>query len=140
MVVRVNRMAGRTFFFCVWFLVVMLVISACSNSNTIQEDPANTNGNGGNQVEEEEVYAENGLPKHTEVTLKVGFFRAGMGQEWFDYAMDTFKEKFPNVSFDVISSPNISDIIGTKISSQDDEDMFDLFNGNPPGVQLESLV
>ncbi|WP_238403284.1 extracellular solute-binding protein [Paenibacillus mesophilus] len=79
------------------------------------------------------VYPENGLPKDQKVTLKVGFFESGMGREWFDYAMDSFKKKFPNVSFEVVYSPKIDTIIGTKISAGNDQDMFDLFSGSIPG-------
>ncbi|MDF2652331.1 MAG: hypothetical protein K0Q73_8136 [Paenibacillus sp.] len=85
------------------------------------------------------TYSENGLPTDEKVTLKVGFFEAGMGREWFDYAMDTFKKKFPNVSFDVTASPKIDTITGTKISANNDADMFDMFSGTVPGG-LEALV
>jgi len=85
------------------------------------------------------VYPENGLPKDLKVVLKVGFFESGMGREWFDYAMDTFKKKFPNVSFEVVYTPKIETITGTKIAANNDEDMFDLFSGNIPGG-VEGLV
>lgn len=85
------------------------------------------------------VYPENGLPKDQKVTLKFGFFEGGMGREYIDYAMDTFKKKFPNVSFEVVYSPKIGDIINAKISANDDGDMFDLFNGTIPGG-ISSLV
>lgn len=82
---------------------------------------------------ESAVYEENGLPKDEKVVLKVGFFEAGMGREWFDYAMDTFKEKFPNVSFEVTYSPKIGDLTATKIAANNDDDMFDLFSAVLPG-------
>lgn len=78
------------------------------------------------------VYPENGLPMEEKVTLKMGFFESGMGREYIDYAMDTFKQKFPNVSFEVTYSPTIKTIIGTKVSANNDEDMFDLFNDRVP--------
>ncbi|MFB9753377.1 extracellular solute-binding protein [Paenibacillus hodogayensis] len=79
------------------------------------------------------VYPENGLPTDQKVTLKFGFFEGGMGREYIDYAMDTFKKKFPNVSFEVVYSPKIGDIINAKISANNNDDMFDLFNGSIPG-------
>lgn len=103
--------------------------AACSKSETPAEGGQGAPGAGATG----ETYAENGLPKDQKVTLKVGFFEAGMGREWFDYAMDTFKKKFPNVSFEVVYSPKIDTITGTKISAGNDADMFDMFSGNIPG-------
>lgn len=85
------------------------------------------------EASESDVYPENGLPKNEKVTLKFAFFESGGGREWIDYAMDTFKKKFPNVDFDTTYSPSIDTIIGTKISAGNDEDMFDIFSYNVPG-------
>ncbi|GIP32644.1 extracellular solute-binding protein [Paenibacillus sp. J2TS4] len=96
--------------------------SADASDNTKDKDTA-----------EEEVYPENGLPKNEKVTLKMGFFEAGMGREYIDYALDTFKQKFPNVSFEVTYSPTVQTVVNTKISAGNDEDMFDMFNSSLPG-------
>lgn len=79
----------------------------------------------------EEVY-ENGLPKTEKVTLKVGFFMGGYGREWFDYAVKSFQAKYPNVSFDVTASADMKNMLQTKISASNDNDMFDIFNTTPP--------
>ncbi|WNQ10676.1 extracellular solute-binding protein [Paenibacillus aurantius] len=102
-------------------------ITACSSSKPSSDTEAS-----GTPGAKSDVY-ENGLPKDQKVTLKIGNFEGGMGREWFDYAVKTFKEKYPNVSIDVNSSPNISQITQTKIAANDNEDMFDLFSGSIPG-------
>jgi len=83
----------------------------------------NTQGNA-----EPAVYEENGLPKDEKVTLKFAFWESGAGREWIDYALKTFQEKFPNVTIDTTYSPKIDTIITTKISANNDEDMFDIFS------------
>ncbi|MFD0712576.1 extracellular solute-binding protein [Paenibacillus sp. GCM10027626] len=98
-----------------------------SQANTGSPSPSGT-------APQTNVYAENGLPKDQKVTLKVGFFESGMGREWFDYAMDTFKQKFPNVSFEVTYSPKIAEIINTKVAANNDGDMFDMFSGSPANL------
>ncbi|WP_378163328.1 ABC transporter substrate-binding protein [Cohnella sp. GCM10020058] len=80
-----------------------------------------------------DTYPENGLPKNEKVVLKYGFFEGGLGREYIDLAMDSFKKKYPNVSFEVMYSPKINTIIQTKIAANDDENMFDLFNTTLPG-------
>lgn len=93
-------------------------------------DPKNEGGQASPQSSGE-VY-ENGLPKNEKVTLKVGFFMGGYGREWFDYAVKSFKEKYPNVSFDVTASADMKNMIQTKVSANNDADMFDIFNTTPP--------
>ncbi len=69
----------------------------------------------------------NDLPKDP-VTLKIAFFEAGFGRAWLDYAIDSFEASFPNVTIEVEASPTIDQVITTKISAKNDEDMFDLFS------------
>lgn len=117
------------------------VLAACGKSDATK--PASSPAASGSpKATEANVYQENGLPKDQKVTLKVGFYEAGMGRKWFDYAIDTFKKKFPNVSFEVVYSPKISSVTGTKISANNDDDMFDLFSGGVPGGDpaITSLV
>jgi N-acetylglucosamine transport system substrate-binding protein len=119
-------------------LVVALVIASLS---ACQSNTGNQENKGQSPTSSEEaataptiaVYEENGLPKEEKVILKVGFFEAGMGREWFDNAMASFKQKFPNVSFEVTYSPKIADVISTKIAANKDEDMFDIFSPVLPG-------
>src|SRR5690606_1709255 len=71
--------------------------------------------------------------KKEEVTLKYGFFEGGLGRDWVDYAIETFEEKYPNVTIEIQASPDMSQILSTRISAGDDEEMFDLFNRQPKG-------
>lgn len=121
-------------------VVVLTSLAACGGNNT-NENAASPSASAGASAGASasasdagsQVYEENGLPKDEKVTLKVGFFEGGMGRAWFDTAMASFKEKFPNVSFDVTYSPTISQVTQTKIAANDDKDMFDLFSGSIPG-------
>jgi N-acetylglucosamine transport system substrate-binding protein len=122
----------RTLLFAVAAAMLALTSSACGKTdNRPAADRGQETGGGANATNG--VYPENGLPKDVKVTLKVGFFESGMGRGWFDFAMDSFKRKFPNVSFEVVYSPKIDMITGTKITAGNDEDMFDLFSGGIPG-------
>ncbi|WP_409344280.1 ABC transporter substrate-binding protein [Paenibacillus sp. MBLB4367] len=112
---------------------LMLSLTALGCAKEADKSPASSASPAGTQAKEANVYPENGLPKDEKVNLKVGFSETGMGREWFDYAMDSFKKKFPNVSFEVVYSPKIADITGTKISANNDSDMFDLFSTVLPG-------
>jgi N-acetylglucosamine transport system substrate-binding protein len=76
----------------------------------------------------DDVYPENGLSKTQQVTLKMGFFEGGVGRAFMDYAVQTFTQRFPNVSIEITASPTIENIIMPKISAGDDEDMFDIFS------------
>lgn len=76
---------------------------------------------------------ENGLPKDEKVTLKYGFFQGGLGREWMDDAIKSFTAKYPNVKIELTASPDISNILSTKISAGNDNDMFDMFNRDPAG-------
>src|SRR5690625_3891007 len=62
---------------------------------------------------------ENGLPKDEEVTLQYGFFEGGLGRDWVDYAIETFEEKYPNVTIQILASPDISQVLSTRISAGD---------------------
>lgn len=116
------------------FMLIIVGLVGCSlpgmggsekNSSSEKSEEAKAESN-------EEVY-ENGLPKNEEVTLKYGFFEGGLGRDWVDYAIQTFEEKYPNVTIDIQSSPDMSQILTTRISAGDDEEMFDLFNRQPSG-------
>lgn len=120
------------------FVVVMaltllaLAVAACSGKSEPAEpnEPApsgqEASTNGTEAVSD--TYEENGLPKNENVILKVGFFEAGNGRAWFDYAVESFMEKFPNVKVDITASPKIDTLIQTKVAANNDEDMFDLFS------------
>ena len=118
-------------------VAAMGVLAACGGGTTGEgskqtpsEEPTNTGSP--EAAAQPEVY-ENGLPKDEKVTLKVGFFVGGYGRDWFDHAVESFTEKYPNVTFDITASPDLKNLLSTKISAGDDEDMFDLFNTAPPG-------
>ncbi|GAA3401208.1 extracellular solute-binding protein [Paenibacillus hodogayensis] len=116
-------------------LTASLSLVGCSGKNdgspSASPLPANNS-----PAAETKVYAENGLPQDEKVTLKVGFFEGGMGREYFDYAMDTFKKKFPNVNFAVTYSPEMTKIITTKVSANNDNDMFDMFSTATDALSL----
>lgn len=121
-------------------VMTMSLLGACSSANnsgsgaTASPEASKTPSESAPVASEETTYPENGLPVNEKVVLNIGFFEGGAGREWFDYAMDTFTEKFPNVTFDVTSSPTIDTILGTKIAANNDSDMFDLFTaGSLPG-------
>lgn len=63
------------------------------------------------------------------VTLKVGLLESGYGRDWFDYATERFTKLHPNVKFDVVASPQIEELIGTRAAAGNDEEMFDIFYG-----------
>ncbi|MFD0714387.1 ABC transporter substrate-binding protein [Paenibacillus sp. GCM10027626] len=91
--------------------------------------------------ESDGVYPENGLPKDEKVTLKVGFWEAGSGRAWMDFAVKKFTEKYPNVTFDIMASPALETILEPKIAAGDDNDMFDLFFPRFSGAgQRERMV
>lgn len=118
----------------VGMVIAMAVIAACSNGG----NNANSGNNGANSpaasnAPAEVAVYENGLPKDEKVTLKVGFFVGGYGREWFDHAVENFTAKYPNVSFDITASADMKTILSTKISANDDKEMFDLFNTTPAG-------
>ncbi|MBP1996121.1 extracellular solute-binding protein [Paenibacillus eucommiae] len=120
-------------------VLALSLLSACSSggnnapSASPKASPGTSSSPSATTSADDLVYPENGLPKNENVTLKFGFFEGGMGREYIDYAMDTFKKKFPNVNFEVTYSPKIGEIINAKISAGNDDDMFDLFNGFIPG-------
>jgi N-acetylglucosamine transport system substrate-binding protein len=96
-------------------------LAACSDSKTKPGDgatatPSETKAAASSPAAD--VYPENGLSKTQKVTLKAGLFESGMGREWFDYAVDTFQKKFPNVTIEVTSSPTIDTILNTKKKKQ----------------------
>lgn len=118
-------------------LMVSVAVIGCSNDQTEKQAPENRNSVDTNEAD---VYPENGLPKDQKVTLKFAFLENGNGREWIDYAMDTFKKKFPNVSFETTYSPKIDTISATKIAANNDDDMFDIFSVALPGGMATSLA
>lgn len=121
-------------------VIVVSVLAACSGkknepnaSGGAASSPAASTEPSASGSGESNVYAENGLPKDEKVTLKFAYWENAAGREWIDYAIETFTKKFPNVSFDTTYSPKIDTIVGTKISANNDEDMFDIFSVLLPG-------
>lgn len=110
---------------------IALIAAGCSKATDTTGGQEATGGGsaGGGQASEEAGYYENGLPTHEKVTLKVGLLESGYGREWFDYAVELFTEKYPNVQFDITASPNIGDLISAKATAGNDDDMFDIFYG-----------
>jgi len=133
------RRKGKALVLVVLCMMLVVSLAACSGKKEAatetktpdvkSEGTQGTGTNTGNEKEQDsDVYPENGLPKNEKVTIKYAVWENGNGREWIDYAMDTFKKKFPNVSFDVTYSPTIDTITSTKIAANNDNDMFDLFS------------
>ncbi|MBO9609459.1 MAG: extracellular solute-binding protein [Paenibacillaceae bacterium] len=117
--------------------LLLCTVAACAKgggeASTSPSPSASSASSAASASPQANVYPENGLPKDQKVTLKFGFFEGGMGRAYIDYAMDTFKKKFPNVSFDVTYSPDITKITSVKVSANNDADMFDMFSGSVTG-------
>jgi len=114
----------------------LTMLAACSGNGGKNEPSPSTTPAGSDKpaaTAEADVY-ENGLPKNVEVTLKVGQQVGGYGREGFDKMVASFTEKYPNVKFDVTASSDMKTILSTKISANNDKDMFDLFNTAPSGA------
>ncbi|GGD98553.1 ABC transporter substrate-binding protein [Paenibacillus nasutitermitis] len=118
------------------FVMVAVLLAGCGDNK--KNEPAGSAGNknntgstaapdGTNSSSEADVYADNGLPKNEKVTLKMGFWESGSGRAWMDLAVKNFTEKYPNVNFDITSTPTLETILEPKIAAGNDEDMFDLF-------------
>jgi len=126
------------------FVFILSLLAACAGGGTTSEppkpanqpsQPANPSSSGKTEAPapEEDVYPENGLPKKEKVTLKYGFFVGGYGRDVADLAIKTFTEKYPNVTIEITASSDLPTILSTKISANDDNDMFDMFNRKPSG-------
>jgi len=113
-------------------LVLTLAAGCSGNSNPPPAEKGTTGTNGSNQgsstTTEDEVYPENGLSKSEKVTIRWGYWENGYGRAWMDNAVAKFIEKYPNVSFDITSSPVIRDLISTKMAAKNDQDMFDIIS------------
>lgn len=85
------------------------------------------------QVDGGEVYPENGLPKNKKVTLNMIFPMQGYGKEYFQYGIETFQKRFPNVKINVrwIDSglASYGNIIRPLFQTGNDDEMYDWFYG-----------
>lgn len=107
-------------------VLAIWMLAACGQSNNGGSDVNTSAGEGQTSEEETAAFYENGLSTE-EVTLKLGFWESGSGRAWMDHAVALFTEKYPNVTFDITSTPTLETILEPKIAANDDEDMFDLF-------------
>lgn len=130
-------------------LVFVLVLSACGggngNGNGNQNGNSNNGAGNGNTsspdntgagAETDDVYPENGLSRTEKVTIKLAIDEAGLGRAWIDYAIENFTAKYPNVSFDITSSPKIWDSINAKLATNRDDEMYDIFPGSATSIKL----
>ncbi|WP_256759684.1 ABC transporter substrate-binding protein [Cohnella sp. WQ 127256] len=116
-------------------MVVVLLAGCGGNKNNEQasstasakssESPS-ASASASSSASESNVY-DNGLSKDDKVTLQMGFWEAGGGRAWMDLAVKKFTEKYPNVTFDITSTPTLNTILEPKIAAGKDDDMFDLF-------------
>ncbi len=123
-------------------IMMISILAACSGSSEkppVSSEPSPESSSSGNA--EAEVYPENGLSKTEKVKLKMGYWESGSGRDWMDLAVKNFTEKYPNVEFDITSSPTLETILEPKIAAGDDDDMFDLFIPRFSGAnQHERLI
>jgi len=110
------------------FLFVMSMFVGCGNNDTATKTTSTgVVARSTTSAAEEQVYAENGLPKDQNVTLKLGYFEGGMGREYYDIILDKFLKKYPNVKIDTTYSPKMYEQITKMAAANDDANMFDLF-------------
>ncbi|MBP1988528.1 ABC transporter substrate-binding protein [Paenibacillus eucommiae] len=120
-------------------ILMMAVVAGCGGKDNKPEEtgaaestPKATTDSAG------DVYPENGLSKTEKVKIKLAIDENGYGRAWIDNAISIFTEKYPNVSFDITSSPKVGDMVNTKLAANKDSDMFDIFPGT--GVSRSKLV
>ena len=73
-------------------LISFVLLIGCGKKTVVTENSISYSGG---------VYPENGLPKDKKVTIQAIFPVAGYGKEYFEFAVKTFQERFPNVTIDV---------------------------------------
>ena len=80
-----------------------------------------------------EVYPENGLPKDQKVKISGILPVAGWGKEYMEYAIETFKKKFPNVKIEMryieAGLTTYSEIMKATIQSGNEQDIPDWVYG-----------
>lgn len=118
-----------------WVVAVTLMMAVAAGCGDKDNKPSAT-GAGENSSSaptaaenKGDVYPENGLSKTEKVKIKLAIDENGYGRSWVDNAIAKFTAKYPNVSFDITSSPKVGDMINTKIAANKDSDMFDIFPG-----------
>lgn len=115
-------------------VMVVVLLAGCggSKNNEPASSPSGTkasespSASPSSSESESNVY-DNGLSKDEQVTLKMGYWEAGSGRAWMDMAVKKFSEKYPNVTFDITSTPTLETILEPMIAAGDDNDMFDIF-------------
>ncbi|NLC52160.1 MAG: extracellular solute-binding protein [Firmicutes bacterium] len=109
---------------CVMGIILLLaslalLVVGCGNKADVTGDSEYSGG----------VYPENGLPKDQKVKLRFIYPVAGHGKEHFQYAVETFQKRFPNVEIDVryIEAGLVAyrDIIRSLIQSGDEDEIYD---------------
>ncbi|MBP1988536.1 ABC transporter substrate-binding protein [Paenibacillus eucommiae] len=112
-------------------ILMMSVAAACGSKD--EKTPEETGAAGSTPAatgdSAGDVYPENGLSKADKVKIKLAIDENGYGRAWVDNAIEIFTKKYPNVSFDITSSPKIGDMVNTKVAANKDSDMFDIFPG-----------
>lgn len=123
-------MERRKKFFLIGVLVVLslsLVWSGCGKKETTAVEGEGNTG---------EVYPENGLPKDKKVTIDAVFPVTGYGREFFNFAIETFQERFPNVTVNVRWFDEGGDVykqhFDALLQGGNDDEMYDwIYSLNP---------
>ena len=123
----------------IWFSSIMVLLTIClalGGCGKKQNQSAEKLGAAG-------VYPENGLPKD-KIDLGFIFPVQGLGKDYFQHAVDTFQEKFPNVNINVryIESGAVEygTIIQSLVQSGDDKEMPDWIYGLAGEAREISLI
>lgn len=105
-----------------WFVGLMLVfLIACgSDGEKAKED---NNGNDSSSQEEQ-------------IELSIMMFEGGFGSEWVKKSVEEFEEENPNVTIDLIASPDIDQQLQPRVVSGDAPDII-----NPgPNFDIQGLI
>lgn len=119
--------------FAALLLAILMVVSLMAGCNNTPSQSGSGSASGSGSTGDSgsggsDVYEFNGLPKDEKVTITIAFWEAGYGREWFDYACEQYMSMYPNVTIEVEASPTISEMLTTKVTAGNDEDMYDLIN------------
>ncbi|HEX2986169.1 MAG TPA: extracellular solute-binding protein [Caproiciproducens sp.] len=114
-------------------VTILLLFSIATGCSPKENKAASTD----NKQSTTDVYKENGLPKDKKVTLSIAVWENGYGKNYWNSWKDSFEKKYPNVTIKYTFSPNISDIVNTKILAND-PGMFDMFSAD--NVDVSGLI
>lgn len=111
----------RTGIAIVGLLLVTVILAGCSGGTSAPSPSAA-------ESSAQNVY-DNGLPREGKVTLKIAAPDMGFGKDMYEFAVAKFMEMYPNVEIELTASPQINEIVSSRVAANDDDEMFDLILG-----------